>query len=208
MEKSYSTPMAFRNIKIAIFLLIVISLSSCQSTIRVLIGAKNTPILTEKKTNKWMKKMKLTNDLNAMLDTSFYHHFIINETISKSDKHKLIQFLQVYHFDDQGNLIEYSNNCQFPGTVISKWENSVKKFQLQNKLLSDSIMGNIKLDDLKAHFIPLNYSEIKQQKTIVAFVNQTLKRKSKSFSKVIKKHFPNHQIIFVNNDNVIYRTFY
>lgn len=63
------------------------------------------------------------------------------------------------------------------------------------------------MEKKETHFIPLNYSEIKPQETIVAFVNQTLKRKSKSFSKVIKKHYPNHQIIFVNNDNVIYHTY-
>lgn len=152
--------------------------------------------------------MKLTKQLNALLDTSFYHQYIINEEVSKSDRHKFFQLLQIYHFDAQGNLKEYNNACHFPGVLITKWEDTSKNFPLKNNLFSDSIMVNLQLNELMAHFIPLNYSKIKPQETIVAFVNQTLKRKSKSFSKTIKKHFPNHQIIFVNIDNVIYRTHY
>jgi hypothetical protein len=200
--------MGLKYIKILNTFLIFISLSSCNLNARILVGLKNTPKLSEEKANKWMKKMKLANQLNALLDTSFYHQYTINEEVSKSDRNKFFQLLQIYHFDAQGNLKEYNNACDFPGVLITKWEDSNNNFQLKNNIFSDSIMANLKLNELKAHFIPLNYSEIKPQETIVAFVNQTLKRKSKSFSKVIKKHFPNHQIIFVNNDNVIYRTHY
>lgn len=207
--------------RLIIFSLLAVFLSSCNSIMMSFYGIKNPQTISdneilyfaEKKINTTENLYKIDstfvkyiNSFSNIVDTSWYCS--INDTNQCKSKNRvqydLQQPIQAMYFDKKGKLISYFTNCYAGGFPNLNWnkDNNFETFppkslaNIHNDIIYNEIYPYLKV-------INNNQNENEVDYIIIVFWNKFIQRQSLRLINLIQKNAAdkNVKIIYVNNNN-------
>ena len=195
-----------------IILLFVLSLSSCMTIAKSIIGIKDAKQLTDNEITKYSKLYNVDQNYNYRLDTSYLDFILkLDTTKFKEQRKNHIQPLQALYFNSTGELQKFYINCYAGGFPNLKWnrDGMLNSFLPKDQAPVDTIL-NLKrqLSYLKPVCVSTKeFVENEYEYYVVVYWNKCTKRHSKRLIKNIQYNISKAttekvKIIYANYDNV------
>lgn len=206
---NHNTPLSV----LALGLLLMTGMTSCQMTFSMLIGFREPRVLSEKEHLRFLRKLDANPGQAYLIDSAYYDFLNIDDTLNfRAEKKNHYQPIQTLYYGHGNQPESWIINCYTQGFPNLKWDGDGKfnsfppkaPTPLDTLVSFDNLMANAKPFNPGSVITPRTGSD--QPYTVVMYWNRMMFRQCKRLNKHVqdnlKKTGKPYRLLYINNDGL------